>query len=374
MQDIRSTRRSFLKAGAALGGLAIAPRAIVEAQAADPQTLSWLCYPGHAAPEVIGPFEQQNNVKILAKEYSGGEKMMALINGSPPGAFDVVTSDEAYVSELIKADYIEQLNPADFPLGEFWPDFQKFPLHWVDGKLYSIMTSWGANGLIYNADKLSADDASSYAIMWDPRLKGKLGMRDWYLPCMGCVSLAMGNKPKPYDIDNAKFATMLAKMNALKPSVVGFWDFAGEFDSFANGNAWVVPGSGEWMAGLLQKDGHNVLSSVPKEGAVIWTESACIVTGTKKADLAKEFIRYLVSPEGQRRLMLKTSYMASGPSKVAWENLNKADPKMAKVLRMDLNGENLLSDWRGDRLVLRQLPTQQSPEDWQEAWSKFQNM
>ena len=272
MQDIRSTRRSFLKACAALGGLTIASRAIVEAQAADPQTLSWLCYPGHAAPEVVGPFEQENNVKILAKEYSGGEKMMALINGSPPGSFDVVTSDEAYVSELIKADYIEQLNPADFPLGEFWPDFQKFPLHWVDGKLYTIMTSWGANGLIYNADKLSADDASSYAIMWDPRLKGKLGMRDWYLPCMGCVSLAMGNKPKPYDIDGAKFAAMLAKMNALKPSVVGFWDFAGEFDSFANGNAWVVPGSGEWMAGLLQKDGHNVLSSVPKEGAVIWTE------------------------------------------------------------------------------------------------------
>jgi spermidine/putrescine transport system substrate-binding protein len=66
--------------------------------------------------------------------------------------------------------------------------------------------------------------------------------------------------------------------------------------------------------------------------------------------------------------------MASSPSKVAWDNLNKADPKMAKVLRMDLNGENLLTDWRGDRLVLRQLPTQQSPEDWQEAWSKFQNM
>ena len=137
-----------------MAALTIAPRATVEAQAADPQTLSWLCYPGHAAPEVIGPFEQENNVKILAKEYSGGEKMMALINGSPPGSFDVVTSDEAYVSQLIKADYIEQLNPADFPLGEFWPDFQKFPLHWVDGKLYTIMTSWGANGLIYNADKL----------------------------------------------------------------------------------------------------------------------------------------------------------------------------------------------------------------------------
>ncbi len=368
------TRRTFLKAGAALGTFAAAPQYLKQAEAADGQTLSWLCYPGHAAPEVIGPFEEEHKVKIVAKEYSGGEKMIALINGSPAGTFDVVTSDEAYVTELVKADYIEELNPADFPLDQFWPDFQKFPLHWFNGKLYTIMTSWGANGLIYNADKLSAAAASSYAIMWDPRLKGKLGMRDWYLPCMGCISLAMGNKPKPYDIDKAKYEAMVEKMNTLKPSVAGFWDFAGEFDSFANGTAWVVPGSGEWMAGLLQKDGHNVLSSVPKEGAVIWTESACIVKGTQKADLAKVFIRYLISAEGQRRLMLKSSYMASGPSKVAWENLNKADPKTAKVLRMDLSGRNLLNEWRDGQLVLRQLPAQQTPEDWQEAWSKFQNL
>ena len=101
----------------------------------------------HAAPEVIGPFEEEHKVKIVAKEYSGGEKMIALINGSPAGTFDVVTSDEAYVTELVKADYIEELNPADFPLDQFWPDFQKFPLHWFNGKLYTIMTSWGANGL-----------------------------------------------------------------------------------------------------------------------------------------------------------------------------------------------------------------------------------
>src|SRR5215212_11299624 len=172
MTKIKPTRRTILKAGAALGTFAIAPYYIRPTLAADSQTLSWLCYPGHAAPEVIGPFEEQHKVKIVAKEYRGGEKMMALINGSPPGTFDVVTSDEAYITGLVKAEYIEELNPADFPLDQFWADFQKFPLHWFDGKLYTIMTSWGANGFIYNADKLSADDASSYAIMWDPRLKG----------------------------------------------------------------------------------------------------------------------------------------------------------------------------------------------------------
>ncbi len=113
------TRRTFLKAGAALGTFAAAPQYLRRAEAADGQTLSWLCYPGHAAPEVIGPFEEEHKVKIVAKEYSGGEKMIALINGSPAGTFDVVTSDEAYVTELVKADYIEELNPADFPLDQF---------------------------------------------------------------------------------------------------------------------------------------------------------------------------------------------------------------------------------------------------------------
>jgi hypothetical protein len=41
---------------------------------------------------------------------------------------------------------------------------------------------------------------------------------------------------------------------------------------------------------------------------------------------------------------------------------------------MDLDGRNLLNDWRDGQLVLRQLPAQQTPEDWQEAWSKFQNL
>ena len=84
------------------------------------------------------------------------------------------------------------------------------------------------------------------------------------------------------------------------------------FDSFANGGAMVVPGPGEWMVGLLQRDGHNIRASVPEGRRDDLDRSASIVKGTKKQELAKEFIRYLVSPEGQRRLMLKASYMASG--------------------------------------------------------------
>ncbi|WP_137392181.1 ABC transporter substrate-binding protein [Rhodoligotrophos defluvii] len=372
--SMKPTRRQVLSGATAFGAAALSgfnPR-LAEAQS-DDKVLSWLTYPGHGAPEVVKPFEDKYGVKIVAKEYSGGERLLALIHGSPPGTFDVVLSDEAYVNELKQAGFIEPMNPADYPIEDFWPDFQKFPLHWIDDQLYTVMTSWGINGLAYNADKLTAKDVESYAIMWDERIKGKVGMRDWYLPCMGCISAYLGNK-KPYDLTDEQFEKLKETIFSLKPQVAGFWDFAGVFDSFANGGAMVVPGTGEWMVGLLQRDGHNIRAAVPKEGAIIWTESASIVKGTKKEELAKEFIRYLVSPEGQRRLMLKSSYMASGPSKVAWELLNKENPKEAKMINMDLNAHNLMDDYRAGLILLRELPSNQSSEEWQDVWTEFQNM
>lgn len=364
----------MLRGAAAAGGAALLNSPFHTAQAqTDDKTLTWLTYPGHGAPEVVAPFEEKYGVKIVSKEYSGGERLLALIHGSPAGTFDVVLSDEAYVNELKQADFIEPMNPADYPIADFWPEFQKFPLHWIDDQLYTVMTSWGINGLAYNADQLTADDASSYAIMWDEKIKGKVGMRDWYLPCMGCISAYLGNK-RPYTLDDAQFTKLKETVFSLKPQVAGFWDFAAVFDSFANGGAMVVPGTGEWMVGLLQRDGKNIRASVPKEGAIIWTESASIVKGTQKQELAKEFIRYLVSPEGQRRLMLKSSYMASGPSKPAWELLNKENLKEAQMINMDLSAPNLLDDYKAGRILLRELPTGQTSEDWQDVWTEFQSL
>jgi spermidine/putrescine transport system substrate-binding protein len=370
-----TTRRQLLRGAAATAGatmLSPVPFKWARAQS-DDNVLTWLTYPGHGAPEVVAPFEEAHGVKIVSKEYSGGERLLALIHGSPAGTFDVVLSDEAYVNELKQADFIEPMNPSDYPIEDFWPEFQKFPLHWIDDELYTVMTSWGINGLAYNADQLTADDASSYAIMWDEKIKGQVGMRDWYLPCMGCISAYLGNQ-KPYDLDDEQFAKLKETIFSLKPQVAGFWDFAAIFDSFANGGAMVVPGTGEWMVGLLQRDGHNIRASVPKEGAIIWTESASIVKGTNKQELAKEFIRYLVSPEGQRRLMLKSSYMASGPSKPAWELLNEENLDEARMINMDLSEANLLDDYRAGRILLRELPTHQSSEEWQDVWTEFQSL
>jgi spermidine/putrescine transport system substrate-binding protein len=366
-------RRRFLQAGAAAGSIGLASPMVMRRAHAEEKVLNWLTYSGHSADEVIGPFVEQTGIKIQAKEYADGEKMLALINGSPPGTYDLVTADEAYVELLVKSQLIQPMDPASYDMESLFPEFRKFEQHWYDDKLFAMMTSWGYNGLAYNTTKLTATDVSSYDIMWSDKVKGKLGMRDWYLPVMGCVSAAMGHQD-PYNITDAEFAAMKEKMFALKPNVVGFWDFGGVFDSLANEGAYVIPGCGDWIAGLLQRANHPISSAVPKEGAIMWTESISIVRDTPRLEQANELIRYLTGVEGQRRLMLKSSYMANGASEAAWRDIVEKNPAEAKMLHMTDAEDNIMATLRAGKIIPRRLPKNQSMETWQEAYTEFQNL
>ena len=77
-----------LAGAAALGGLATGPAVSQE------NVLNILTWPGHGDPAFVKPFEDQYGVKVVAKEYVGGEPMLALMNQSPPGSFDVVLAEK----------------------------------------------------------------------------------------------------------------------------------------------------------------------------------------------------------------------------------------------------------------------------------------
>ena len=103
MLSRKETRRSFLHRGAALATVAIAAPMVIRKAEADDKVLNWLTYSGHSADEVVGPFKEATGITIKAKEYADGEKMLALIHGSPRGTFDLVTSDAPYVELLVKS-------------------------------------------------------------------------------------------------------------------------------------------------------------------------------------------------------------------------------------------------------------------------------
>lgn len=362
-------RRSVMK-GMGAGAMALAAPSIVRAQDSD-KVLNLLTWPGHADPAVIGPFTEATGIQVVAKEYVGGDNMVALVNQSPVGTYDVILSDAEFVIQLRDGGFIDPMTPEDYPFEDFFPEFQKFPGHWLEDELYSVIIRYGFLGLSYRTDMLSFEEVDTYQILLDPKVSGKVGYFDWYLPSMGCLSCGAGNVGHPYDIDDAEFEALKTMMDQVKAQTAGFYSMADTFSSLTNGDAAIIPGVGDWITQLLAADGVPVASWVPKEGGVQWTESMCIGKGSAKQDMAKQFIQYMTSPEGQALSSVMPAYNASIPSKAGWEFLNANMPDDAKRLRMTFEDNNVMDDYAAGKINIRKTPVQQEIEDWTDVWTDF---
>ncbi|HXH04486.1 MAG TPA: extracellular solute-binding protein [Candidatus Competibacteraceae bacterium] len=366
------SRRSFLKGMGALAGMAtlsgLAP--LRSARAANELVI--LSWPGHAAPDIVADFEKKFGVKVKSKYYTGGDNMLGLLAQSPPGTYDLILSDAEYVQQLNAAGYIEPLDPADYPFDDYFPEFQKFPGHWQDGTLYSVLIRFGFLGVSFNTQLVDERKARSYKLFWDPALKGKVGHFDWYLPNLGQISLLNGNK-KPFNIDGAQWEKLKQTTRSLRPQVAGFFDYGGTFSSLKNGQVHAMCGIGDWITGVLQRAGAPVKTVIPDEGGLQWTESYCIGKGARNAQLAKQFIQYITSPEGQVKSAMMEAYPALIPNKKGWELLNKLHPEEAKRQEMVLGQRNVMDYIREGLIQWRELPVQQSLEDWNGFWSEYKS-
>ena len=350
----RLSRRRMLAYGAAT---ALSTPFISRAWAA-PVEINMLAWYGHGEPDVVAEFEAANNVKFKPKYYAGGDNMLGLIAQSPAGTYDVILSDGEFVQQLNAAGYIEELNAADYPFDDMlYEDFQKFPGHWKDDKLFSMMVRFGHLGVSYNKNVISAEEAMSYACFWKDEVKGKVGHFDWHLPSLGMMSLYDGN-------------TTLS----LRPQVGGYFDYGGTFNSLKNGEMLAMCGIGDWITGVLEKDGAPVGSVVPKEGGIQWTESYCIGKGSEKADIVKKFIQYMLSPDGQVKSAQMAAYPGFAITKSGRAKLNEVDRKEAeRTGQVDGMANDPISLVKDGRIHYRNIPVQQTLEDWNDFWSEYKN-
>lgn len=366
------SRRRFLQGTGGLLGAAAIPGFLRSPPAYAGGELRMLTWNGHAEPDIVADFERKHGIRIQAQYYTGGDEMLALIAQSPPGSYDLVLSDGEYVEQLIDADYIVPLDPEDYHFDDYFPEFQHFPGHWSDDTLYSVMVRFGFLGVSYRTDHISESEARSYRLFWNDNLSGRVGHFDWHLPNLGQMSLLNGND-KPYDLSAAQWAEVQETTMSLRPHVAGFFDYGGTFSSLRTGQIHAMCGIGDWITGVLARDGAPVNTVVPEEGGLQWTESFSVARGARNPELAHEFIRYITSPEGQIKSAQMNAYPAIVPNRRAWTLLNEVNPDEAKRQGMVLEGTSAIDHIREGRIQNRQQPVRQSLGEWNDFWSDYKS-
>jgi len=369
---IMQTKRSFLKTG--MASLALSAPFVGRAWA-DTVELTMLGWYGTAEPDMVAAFEEQNNVKFVPKYYAGGDNMLAALAQNPPGTFDIIHTDAEYAKLLVANDLVMPLDPSAYDFGDLLhDDFAQFAGHWgPDGALYSLITRFGHLGVSYNTGVLSAEEAATYDVYWSPKLTGKVGHFDWHLPSLGQMSLLMGNT-SPFDIDAAAWSAVQEKTLSLKPQVGGYFDFGGTFAGLKNGEMLAMCGIGDWVTGILERDGAPVSSVVPKEGGIQWTESYSIAKTSTKADMALKYLAYTLSPEGQVKTAEMLGYPGHFVTKSGRALLNETNPaEAARSGQIDGDPRDPIALINEGRIHYRDIPVQQSLEDWNDFWSEYKN-
>ncbi|MFT3670716.1 spermidine/putrescine ABC transporter substrate-binding protein [Aestuariivirga sp.] len=284
---------------AALAGLWLGGQAM----AADLNALVWC---DHSDPNLLKPFEDANGIKVNVKEFEGTGAGFAIVDQSQPGDWDVMVIDSIDVPRGVEKGLFDPLPEDKLPFADLFPEVVMDGKTKVDGKRYGITEKFGYNTIGYNKAKVDVNDMQSLAALTDPKYKGRIAIYDYYLPVIGMAAMAIGKKTSELtEADLPALKDVLLKMKANAKAVT---DVAASQTALATGEADVLVGGGEWVTAGIAKDNPDLDFSIPKEGAVLWSQSLAMFKDSKNKEMALKFIQYILSPEGQARLATSSCY------------------------------------------------------------------
>ena len=368
------SRREFLRwtstsvAASVLAGCApkvvetlTSPTAAVVAE--EEKILNVLAFSGYEEPGMLDAFTNATGIKVNLKIHDGtDDEMIALIQTSPPGTWDIMTPTSAYVPNLAKDKQVMELNPADLPMGDYLKPFDKWPTCFYENKMYGLLNRFGYYGLTYNSEQLTAADVQSLDILMDPKLKGKVALFDWFLPNMGVVSKWLGFNP-PYRLSADQLAQVKEKLVQLRPQVGLIGSTAQTTQALATGEFWIAI-AGEFVQAGLFMEGHPYLGSVPKEGGVTWDQAVIVLANTLRPQNSIKFLQYVGGPEFQSKLAVARTYYSMVPNRKAAELLTEEQRKLLNMSDLTNLENNFLAN-----LSPRERPD--NIDEWAQIWDEF---
>jgi spermidine/putrescine transport system substrate-binding protein len=327
---------------------------------AQTQELNALVWCDHTDDALIKPFEEKFDAKVNLKEYEGTGAGLSIIEQSQPGDWDVLVIDGIDVPRAVEAGILGPLPVDQLPYDTLFPELVMEANHVIDGKTYAISEKFGYNTVSFDKSKVTAEQMADMTKLWSGEFKGRLAVYDYYLPVMGMVAVGLGMKTA--DLTVADLPKIEEALLALKDSAASVGEVVASQTAIATGEVDILVGGGEWVTAGLVSENPNLDWIIPEQGAVRWSQSIGVFADSTKPDLAVEFVKHVLSPEGQAALATSACYWAMPANKAAGDVLT-ADQKAA--LRWDDQAAYLT------RAQLYPAPDAELDQAMQDVWTRF---
>jgi putative spermidine/putrescine transport system substrate-binding protein len=262
---------------------------------------------GYTDPSFVKGFEKETGCKVNDTFAGTSDEMFTKFRSGGGGQYDLASFSGDASLRAIKSGSVQELDTSkltDFK--DLAPQLQSPSFNTQDGKHYGISFTWGANVLIYNADKIK-QNLDSWNVLYDPKYKGKITVPDNPIQ-IADPALQFFGADDPYAIDQETLDKVKAKLKEQRPLVRKYWVLASDFEQlFKSGDATIGAG---WplMTNDLKKAGMNVKEVLPKEGVTGWSDSWMLAKNAKHPICAYKYMNYITRPDIQAKVADVTGY------------------------------------------------------------------
>ena len=311
----------------------------------------------HTDPALLEPFEATHGVKVNVKEYEGTAAGLAILDQSQPGDWDVMVIDSVDVGRAMDQNLLAPL-PTDISTGSFFPELVMADSNGRGGIAYAVTEKFGYNTIAFDKTKVDPADMEDLSMLWSDKYAGRIAIYDYYLPVLGLIGLEQNIATADLTADNVE--GLRDRAYALRSNARQVSDVVASQTALATGEVDILIGGGEWVTAVLSAENPALDWTVPKQGGLRWSQSIAVLADSENKDMAAEFVRYIVSPEGQARLATSSCYWGMPANRAAGDVLTD-DQKAA--LRWDRQDEYLTNS------QLYPTPTAELDLKMQDLWT-----
>jgi spermidine/putrescine transport system permease protein len=249
---------------------------------------TWSSY---ISPRVIHGFEREYHCKVNYDLYDSNEALLTKLQAGNVD-YDLVVPSDYMVEILVRQGLLAKLEKEHMPNAWTNTDPRFLALPFDPQNEYSVPYAWGTTGLAYRAD-LVKENIDSWNALFDPRFAGHILLLDDTREVFGMALKKLGYSLNSTDPDQIRQARDLLLQQ--KPMVKGYNSSNFEQD-LAAGDAWIAQAFNGNMT-FVMRDEPRIRYVIPKEGATISVDSACIPRHAPHPRLAEDFINYFHRPE-----------------------------------------------------------------------------
>ena len=306
-------------------------------------------------------YEQQTGrkVSVIYQTFDINEVMLAKIENGHAD-FDVVCPSEYIIERMMRQDLLVPIITPEF-LSEInsrginyfgcispYIKEQFSLLEAPEGHNpndYAVGYMWGTTGILYNERYVTREEASSWGLMFDERLRDKIFVKDAFRDVYSTMLIyaktlearESGELAEDgildldtihqlmYDSSDESIALVESHLKRMKELVAG-WEADFGKEMMTQEKAWINlmwSGDAVWAIEEATDVDVELAYTVPDEGSIVWFDGWVIPKYAANVDAARYFINYMCKPENAIRNMLATGYVSVVATEEVFEEIGE---------------------------------------------------